>query len=266
MFFRSPLTGNHCVVAALCGFFCALVGHAAFAVALTGRDVAVKVDEADACTSSDMAIVMVIQRGGQTLERIMSVRKKKFTDMEKQRIRFLEPPDVRDTAYLTWSYKDFKKDDDMWVYLPAQSLTRRISGGGKKGAFMRGDYANEDMSRREVDEDAYTMLTDEKLAGVDCHVIEARPVFPDKTNYSKRVIWVRKDFWLPTKIDYYDQNETLMKELVFGGFKEIQGIWTATRQRMKTVDGDSETTLELRQVVYDAPVADDIFSSQDLKR
>ena len=36
----------------------------------------------------------------------------------------------------------------MWVYMPAESLVRRISGGSKKGSFMRSDYANEDISRR----------------------------------------------------------------------------------------------------------------------
>ena len=56
-------------------------------------------------------------------------------------------------AYLTWSYRDINKDDDMWVYMPAESLVRRISGGSKKGSFMRSDYANEDISRREVDKD-----------------------------------------------------------------------------------------------------------------
>ena len=38
----------------------------------------------------------------------------------------------------------------MWVYLPAESLVRRISGGGQKGAFMRSDMANEDIEDRAV--------------------------------------------------------------------------------------------------------------------
>ncbi|HAL86858.1 MAG TPA: outer membrane lipoprotein-sorting protein, partial [Deferribacteraceae bacterium] len=42
------------------------------------------------------------------------------------------------------------REDDMWLYLPAESLVRRISGGGKKGAFMRSDFANEDIQKREV--------------------------------------------------------------------------------------------------------------------
>ena len=122
--------------------------------ALTGRDVALKADQVDTSRTSDMSMAMIIKRGDQQLVRFMAMKKKKFPDSEKQHIRFLEPGDIRNTAYLTWSYRDINKDDDMWVYMPAESLVRRISGGSKKGSFMRSDYANEDISRREVDKDA----------------------------------------------------------------------------------------------------------------
>ena len=234
--------------------------------ALTGRDVALKADQVDTSRTSDMSMAMIIKRGDQQLVRFMAMKKKKFPDSEKQHIRFLEPGDIRNTAYLTWSYRDINKDDDMWVYMPAESLVRRISGGSQKGSFMRSDYANEDISRREVDKDTYTLLPDEALSGVDCHVLEAKAVFPEKTNYSKRIIWIRKDIWLPAKIDFYDQGGNRCKELVFGGYKEIQGIWTATRQRMRTVGSDSETIMEIREVAYNTPIAEDIFLPQDLKR
>ena len=94
---------------------------------------------------------MIIKRGDQQLVRFMAMKKKKFPDSEKQHIRFLEPGDIRNTAYLTWSYRDINKDDDMWVYMPAESLVRRISGGSKKELpSCADDFAREDISRREV--------------------------------------------------------------------------------------------------------------------
>jgi hypothetical protein len=235
-------------------------------LALNGRDIALKVDGIDSSRTATMSMAMIIKRGGQQFTRSMSIIKKKYPDDEKQLIRFLEPSDIRNTAYLTWTYKDIRKGDDMWVYMPAEALVRRISGGGKKGMFMRSDYANEDISRREVDEDTYTLLPDETVSGVECHVLEARPVFPDKTNYAKRHIWIRKDTFLPAKIFYFDKSGQPAKELMFGGYKEIQGIWTATRQRMRTFGSDSETVLEIREIIYDNAVSDNIFQQQDLKR
>lgn len=96
-------------------------------LALTGRDVALKADQVDTSQSADMSMAMIIKRGDQQLVRAMSMKKKKFPGVDKQHIRFLEPAEVRNTAYLTWTYKELGKDDDMWVYLPAASLVRRIS-------------------------------------------------------------------------------------------------------------------------------------------
>ena len=74
--------------------------------ALTGRDVALKADQVDTSRTSDMSMAMIIKRGDQQLVRFMAMKKKKFPDSEKQHIRFLEPGDIRNTAYLTWSYRD----------------------------------------------------------------------------------------------------------------------------------------------------------------
>ena len=181
--------------------------------ALTGRDVALKADQVDTSRTSDMSMAMIIKRGDQQLVRFMAMKKKKFPDSEKQHIRFLEPGDIRNTAYLTWSYRDINKDDDMWVYMPAESLAvRRISGGSKKGSFMRSDYANEDISRREVDKDTYTLLPDQALSGVDCHVLEAKAVFPEKTQLFQT--------------DYLDQERYLAareNRLLRSGREPVQG-------------------------------------------
>lgn len=236
------------------------------ALAITGEEVARRMDAVDSSKCGEMDVVMVIRRGDQHLTRIMSVQKKKFPDDEKQVIHFLKPADVRGTSYLTWAYKDIDQEDDMWVYMPSESLVRRISGGGKKGPFMRSDYANEDMSRREVADDEHTLLREEKLYGVNCYVVEMRPKRPGLTNYSKREVWIRKDIWLPSKIVYYNKRQEPFKELVYGGFEEIQGIWTTTRQKMSTPARGTETIMEYRNVRYNTGLNDSIFRQTDLKR
>ena len=117
---------------------------------LTGRDVAVKMDAVDTSNDSRRTAIMVINRKGQKLMRKMESCNKKYGPDERGLIRFIEPPDVRGIMYLTWSYEDVNRDDDMWIFLPAESLVRRISGGGKKGSFMRSDFANEDIEKTET--------------------------------------------------------------------------------------------------------------------
>jgi hypothetical protein len=107
------------------------------AAELTGRDIALKVDAVNTSMDGKRTAIMVINRKGQKLVRKMESCNKKYGQDERGLIKFVDPPDSRGIMYLTWSYEDIERDDDMWVFLPAESLVRRISGGGKKGSATR---------------------------------------------------------------------------------------------------------------------------------
>ena len=233
---------------------------------LTGRDIAVKMDAVDTSNDSRRTAIMVINRKGRKLVRKMESFSKKFGPDERRLIRFIEPPDVRGIMYLTWSYEDIERDDDMWVFLPAESLVRRISGGGKKGSFMRSDFANEDIEKREVDDDEHKLLRSEEFSGVDCYVLERIAKKQKDTNYSKRVVWVRKDTWLPMKVEYYNKRGKRFKTAIYGGFKEIKGIWTVTKIMAETPRKGSKTLMQYDNVDYNIGLSDSLFEQSNLKR
>jgi len=233
---------------------------------LTGLDIAIKMDEVDTSLDSKRTAIMVINRKGQKLVRKMESFSKKFGPDERRLIKFIEPPDVRGIMYLTWSYKDVERDDDMWVFLPAESLVRRISGGGKKGSFMRSDFANEDIEKREVDDDKHLLLGSEEFSGVDCYVVERIARKQKDTNYSKRVVWVRKDTWLPMKVEYYNKRRKHFKTAIYGGFKQIKGIWTLTKIMTETPRKESKTLMQYDNVDYNIGLSDTLFEQSNLKR
>ena len=243
------------------------IGHAE----PTGRDIMVKADAVDNSRDAVMSSMMVIERGGSKLVRRMESRTKQYGGNlkdERTLIQFVEPADVHDTAYLTWSYDDPEREDDMWVYLPAESLVRRISGGGKKGAFMRSDLANEDIEDRAVDDDEHTLTGEEKVSGIACYVIESvpRPELKKDTNYSKRVQFIRKDLHLPAKIDYYNKRGKLLKTATFGGYKQIDGIWTVTRFLYETPRRKTRTLLQRSNISYNQGLDDALFLQNNLMR
>ena len=66
--------------------FCLLVSPVALANGLSGRDIAVRMDEADTSLDGIRQATMVIQRGNQRLVRRMAMRNKKFGDDERSLI------------------------------------------------------------------------------------------------------------------------------------------------------------------------------------
>lgn len=244
----------------------AMTSGTAMAGEPNGREIALKMDAVDTSLDGKRAAVMVINRNGQKLVRKMERYIKKYGPDERSLIKFIEPPDVRGIMYLTWSYEDVEKDDDMWVYLPSESLIRRISGGGKKGSFMRSDFANEDIEKREVDDDEHRLLRSEEFSGVDCYVVERIANKQKDTNYSKRIVWVRKDTWLPVKMEYYNKRGKHFKTAIHGGYKKIGGIWTVTKIMVKTPEQNSETLMQYDNIDYDIGLSDAIFEQSHLKR
>ena len=121
-----------------------------------GYDLAVAMDNVDTSNDSYSEAVMTITRGSKTLKRIFKTYSKHFGKDGKDEYSLLvfdKPADVNGTKYLVWSYRGLDKDDDMWVYLPAESLVRRISGSSKFASFMRSDLSNEDIQNLDdVDE------------------------------------------------------------------------------------------------------------------
>jgi len=236
-----------------------------------GRDIMLKVDAVDNSRDAVMSSMMVIERGGARLIRRMENLTKQYGDDlkdERSLIRFLEPADVHDTVYLTWSYDDPERKDDMWVYLPAEGLVRRISGGGKKGAFMRSDLANEDIEDRAVDDDIHTLKDNKNIDGVTCFVVESTPRSELKkdTNYSKRLQFIRKDIFLPAKIEYYDKRGNLLKTATFGGYKEIGGIWTVTKMIYETPRRKTRTLFQRSNISYNQGLEDSLFLQTNLTR
>ena len=237
----------------------------------TGRDIMLKVEGVDNSRDAAMVSMMVIERGNMKLGRRMKHVTKQYGDNlkdERTLIRFMEPADVNGTMYLTWSYDDPEREDDMWVFLPAESLVRRISGGGKKGAFMRSDLANEDIEDRAVDDDVHTLIGSESVAGAECFVIESipRPELKKDTNYSKRVQFIRKDIYLPVRIDYFDKQGKLLKTGTHGGFKQIDGIWTVTKMIYETPRRKTRTLFQRSNISYNQGIDDALFLQSNLKR
>jgi hypothetical protein len=194
---------------------------------LTGRDIALKMDAVDTSLDSKRTAIMVINRKGQKLIRKMESFTKKYG------------PDERG---------------------------RRISGGGKKGSFMRSDFANEDIEKSEVDDDEHRLLRSEELSGVDCYVVERITKKQKDTNYSKRIVWVRKDTWLPMKIEYYNKRSKHFKTAIYGGFKDIKGIWTITKIMAETPHKGSKTLMQYDNVDYNIGLSDALFEQSNLKR
>ena len=238
------------------------------AEALDGREIAQRMHDADTSVDGERLATMRIERGSQALVRELAMKAKKFGPDERTHIRFIKPADVRDTQYLSWTYEAVEVDDDLWVFFPTENLVRRISGGGKKGSFMRSDFANEDIEQRAVDDDEHSFVMETTLDDRPAYVIDSRPIAAKAkdSNYARRRVWVDAERWIPLRIEYHDRRDRLMKRLSQGGIELIDGIWTATKLIMEAPRRKSRTLMQYSDVRYNVGLPDSAFEHTALKR
>lgn len=253
-----------------CGLFlaCTMPAAATDESPVTGRDVAVMVNEADSSRDMHRNAVMVIERGRQKLIRKMEMWAVHNGGERRSLIRFNAPADIQDSQFLSWTHDDISREDDLWVFFPSESIVRRISGGGKKSAFMRSSFALEDIEYRSVDADNHRFIRDDRVNDRDVWVIESSAVESksDETGYGRRVVFVDKEYRLPVKIEYYDTHDRLLKTMLAGDFVNIDGIWSAGKMIMQEEGKNSRTLMQYTDVIYNQGIDDSIFEHNNLKR
>ena len=222
------------------------------ALALTADEIAHQVDIRDDGDngSSVMQMTLIDKHGNQ---RVRSMKKfsKDFGEDTHSVIFFLEPSDVKDTAFLTFDYADSAKDDDQWLYLPELRQTKRIVSSDKSGSFMGSDFSYADMTSRDIDDYSYKIVKESEVRGKKVWIMEAKPKSQetiDETGYNKSYMFVDQTnfmvvraihFLVDGKRKYFDVKSSV----------EIEGVWVAKQMEMKTKKG--KVTLHSTEINFD---------------
>jgi hypothetical protein len=124
----------------------------------------------------------------------------------KDLVAILGPQNIKGLSVLTWNYLDPMKDQEVWLWLPSLRKVRRISQSEADDPFMGSEFTTEEMSTRKWEDETYTMIGEKTFAGYtamtngktyykdkNCYVVEAVPKRKD-WYYSKRIVWLDKDF------------------------------------------------------------------------
>ena len=189
--------------------------------AARGLEIAEEADRRDEGWGDSTTTLTMTLRNKQGQESTREMRNRSLEvadDGDKSLIIFDHPKDVRGTALLTFSHKT--GNDDQWLYLPALKRTKRIASNNKSGPFMGSEFAYEDISSQEVEEYTYKYLRDESYEGTPVYVIERYPT-DDNSGYTKQIVWMDAERYIPLKVDYYDRKQSHLKTLTFHDYLSL---------------------------------------------
>ncbi|MCK4234234.1 outer membrane lipoprotein-sorting protein [candidate division WOR-3 bacterium] len=184
---------------------------------------------------------------------------------EKSLMKYLKPSRVKGQAILM-----LNDADDIWIYFPRTKRIRKLASHAKKQKLEGSDFSYEDFGGSDAFIDDYdaVLLGEEKKEGKRCYKIELLRKEGSSVSYSKVIMWVEKETYIPLVIDYYhdDDSNLLIKELLTSDVKLIDGIYTPMKIVMYNKLDNTHTKMEVEEVTYDVDLPDDLFTEMGMQQ
>lgn len=239
----------------------------------TGEDVARLINSRDegVFVSRKLSLLLSDKRGKTRHRETMSYRKY-YAGEKRTVIFYLSPKNVKGTAFLTYDYEQPEQEDDQWLYLPALRKVRRISAADRGDYFLGTDMTYEDIkleTRVSTTDFTFHTVGPCEINGFPGVEIEGQPIDQARARelgYSKTRSCVDKAIWMVRRSQFWDIKGELLKTVDISGLEKIQGIWTQKVIHVENHKTGHRTQLTFNDVDYQRPVADDIFTTQSIKR
>jgi len=181
----------------------------------------------------------------------------------KSVLRFTAPAEVKGVALLVVNHPE--RASDQWMWTPAIERDRRIALQDRSTRFFGTDFSFEDLEERDVDQYDYTLAGDEGVDGAACWKIQSTPREAKSSQYTRSMVWVRKDNYAFARIENYNKDQ-VVRRLNYSDIRNVQGIWTARQLEMTDVKRGSRTRLTLDKLEYNVPLKDEDFTLQAIRR
>jgi hypothetical protein len=225
------------------------------------------VDEAQRRTTAGSqryeGVLQVLDTRGRVSEKRWRFERLGSHGQSKAVLRFMAPPEVKGVALLIVNHPD--RASDQWMWTPAIERDRRIALQDRSTRFFGTDFSFEDLEERDVDQYEYSLLGEDVVDGAPAWRIQSTPRQTKLSQYTKAIVWIRKDNYAFARIENYVKAE-IVRRLEYSDIRNVQGIWTARQLDMTDLRRGSRTRLTLDRLEYNVALKDEDFTLQAIRR
>ena len=245
----------------------ALLGVIVASAAASAQDVRQIVDEAQRRSAASSqryeGLLQVFEAKGKVSDKRWTLERLGSHGHSKAILRFTAPPEVKGVALLIVNHPD--RASDQWMWTPAIERDRRIALQDRSTRFFGTDFSFEDLEERDINQYDYQLLGDEAVDGAACWKVQSVPKERKSSQYTRSIVWIRKDNYAFARIESYIK-DAAVRRLDYSDIQNVQGIWTARRLEMTDLRRGSRTRLTLDKLEYNAPMREEDFTLQALRR
>jgi hypothetical protein len=185
------------------------------------------------------------------------------TVISKTVMKFTEPFDKRDTAYLFIEKKG--TEDEGFHYSRQRERVMRIAPSNE--SIFGSDFSLDDLAVvRHIDDATYERLPDEELQGVPVWVIDVTHKPETDPTYARSMLYVDKATNVPLRTRHWNDAGVEVKQLEIprNKIKIFAGVWIPLESTMLDLTEDTKSVLYVDRVVANPSIPARLFSPQRL--
>lgn len=233
----------------------------------SAEELITKMDRSLRGTKSNVgSITMIIEKKRWKSPRTIKMKIWELNRTEKEKgksfILITHPIEENGKAFL-------KIGNEMWSFFPDVNETTKIPPSMMFQSWMGSDFTNDDLVRESsiVLDYNHKILKTEDKNGLKIVTIELIPKPKAPITWAKIVADVRDIDGIPTKQDFYNSKNQLVRTMLYDDIKKMSGIvlpckWTLIPQDKP---GD-KTTLILDDMKFDTDINPQIFTMSNLRK
>lgn len=206
--------------------------------------------------TADMAMVIYGSRGS-TRDRDIRSFSYNEGDVSKSLLIFMEPANVRGTAFLSVSRGS---EEEQKLYLPALNRIQIISAVEKSDRFMGSDFTYEDLGDRNPEDYSFELAEKTDTS----YVLRAEKKSDSQYDYIR--FYVHPERYFLQKAEYFKEGK-MIKRLEAGSHEQVlEEVWRPGVMTMYDLQNDRRTTLRWSNRAINEPIPDWRFTERGLRR
>lgn len=162
-----------------------------------------------------------------------------------------------------------KIGNDMWNWNPQISRMIKLPTSMLSQGWMGSDFTNDDLlnQRSIVVDYTHKILGEEIVSGELCYKIELLPKPDAPVVWGKIIMWISKKHDINLKVEYYDEDNYLVKSEIGKDLKNMSGRYIPTTFELIPADEEgNKTVITMQEIQFNIPIEDSFFSQQNMKR
>ena len=162
-----------------------------------------------------------------------------------------------------------KIGNEMWNWLPSIERSIKVSPSMMMQSWMGSDFTNDDLIRQSsiVEDYDHTLLGEENFQGADCYKIQLIPKPEAPVVWGKIKAWITKKEYNQLKVEYYDEEGSLVNVMTGYDLKTLDGRLLPTRWEMVPAnENGNRTVMTYTNLDFNIKLEDNFFSKQNMNR